>query len=149
MGRDDFRSLAYRHLSFALRGCGQVREADEAYRRALKYEQRAAPSDSPKTKTKGGTTAAKLLYDSELTDGGGDDEEDIMKKHHNTLIDSKHHDPPVSAAAVAVAEHLRDLTRGPRTASITNSSPQLTSTMTTKAIPQPLFTGSTSPSETR
>ena len=112
MGRDDFRSLAYRHLSFALRGCGQVREADEAYRRALKYEQRAAPSDSPKTKTKGGTTAAKLLYDSELTDGGGDDEEDIMKKHHNTLIDSKHHDPPVSAAAVAVAEHLRDLTRG-------------------------------------
>jgi hypothetical protein len=41
--RDDLRALAYRHLSFALRGCGQNIQADEAYRRAMKYETRAAP----------------------------------------------------------------------------------------------------------
>ena len=42
--RDDLRALAYRHLSFALRGCGQNTQADEAYRRAMKYETRAAPT---------------------------------------------------------------------------------------------------------
>ena len=40
--KDDLRALAYRHLSFSLRGCGQNVQADEAYRRAMKYETRAA-----------------------------------------------------------------------------------------------------------
>jgi len=40
--RDDLRALAYRHLSFALRGCGQIVQADEAYRRAMKYETRSS-----------------------------------------------------------------------------------------------------------
>ena len=112
MGRDDFRSLAYRHRSFALRGCGQAQEADEAYRRALKYEQRAAPSDSPTKKVYDSNMSATPTYDSELTDVGGDDDNDNNRvQKRNDLFDSKHQDPLVTKAAVAVAEHLRDLTR--------------------------------------
>lgn len=66
MGRDDYRSLAYKHLSFALRGCGQVKEADEAFRRAVKYEQRAAPNNSPSKMNGGGSS----YYMSDSTDNG-------------------------------------------------------------------------------
>ena len=57
LNRDDLRALAYRHLSFALRGCGQTPQADEAYRRAMKYEQRAAPQSPEHLKHTQRTTA--------------------------------------------------------------------------------------------
>ena len=62
--RDDLRSLAYRHLSFALRGCGQIVQADEAYRRAMKYETRSSQQSSSSRKAQLSATSA--------TQGDGD-----------------------------------------------------------------------------
>ena len=97
--RDDLRALSYRHLSFSLRGCGQNNQADEAYRRAMKYETRAAPNspiiDGDHNKNKGKTMSMETSTTTTTT-------ADAVTSFVDDLDNNSPHLPELSSSFLSV-----------------------------------------------